>query len=63
MTLEELGKLCVNYGLAVTLEPILQGIMITVRCNRTDEEESRLVNTKDLNTILFDMFSFEDYSQ
>lgn len=60
MTLEELGNLCVDYKLHITLSPILKGVQINVYNVQNDENEFRIVNTRDIEQTIKDMIEIEE---
>lgn len=63
MTLEELGRLCVDYGLRITFKPILRGVEIEMYSVRADESEFRIVNTRDIASTIRAMMGFEEEAE
>lgn len=60
MTVEELGRLCVDYDLRITLRPILKGVEIEVHDFQTDEDEYYIVNVKDIESTIKTIIGLEE---
>lgn len=63
MTVEELGHLCVDYGLHITFKPILRGVEIEMYDVRADESEFRIANTRNIASTIKDMMGFEEKNE
>lgn len=60
MTLEEFGRLCVDYGLRIAFRPILRGVEIEVHDFQTDEDEYYIVNVKDIESTIKELIGIEE---
>lgn len=60
MTLEEFGRLCVDYDLRITFRPILSGVRIDVHDFQTDEDEWYLVSVQDIESTIKDIIGVEE---
>lgn len=58
MTLEEFGRLCVDYDLHITFKRVLRGVEIEIYDVRADESEFRIANTQDIGSTIKEMMGF-----